>query len=277
MAADPSLSLNRSPSQGDFPCFAAGLPTALPGEGEYELRFACSLQELTAIQRLRYRVFNIEMNEGLANSHTRQLDADEFDKQCHHVYVRHRESGDIVGTYRMQTQNMAQAGKGFYSSTEYDLAAMSTALLENIIEIGRACISREHRGLHVLYLLWKGLGQYAAHNQMRYLFGCCSVTTQDQVEGLALLAKLKLEGHMHPDLLVHALPSHRCQVQEQKSISNELSNNIRPPRLMRTYLSLGATICSEPAIDRKFGTIDFLALFDFENLNHSDLAFFKFR
>ena len=34
------------------------------------------------------------------------------------------------------------------------------------------------------------------------------------------------------------------------------------PKLLRAYLSLGARICGAPAIDREFGTIDFLAVLD---------------
>jgi putative hemolysin len=33
---------------------------------------------------------------------------------------------------------------------------------------------------------------------------------------------------------------------------------------MGTYLMLGAKICGEPAIDRSFGTIDFLTWMDLE-------------
>ena len=36
------------------------------------------------------------------------------------------------------------------------------------------------------------------------------------------------------------------------------------PKLMRLYLDYGARICSAPAIDRDFKTIDFLIWFDFE-------------
>jgi putative hemolysin len=36
----------------------------------------------------------------------------------------------------------------------------------------------------------------------------------------------------------------------------------RPPRLLRTYLSVGSKICGPPALDREFGTIDFLTLID---------------
>jgi putative hemolysin len=34
------------------------------------------------------------------------------------------------------------------------------------------------------------------------------------------------------------------------------------PKLLRAYLSLGAKICGPPALDRSFGTIDFLTLVD---------------
>jgi putative hemolysin len=38
------------------------------------------------------------------------------------------------------------------------------------------------------------------------------------------------------------------------------------PKLLKTYLAVGARICSEPAWDRAFGTIDFLTLQDMHEL-----------
>ena len=37
-------------------------------------------------------------------------------------------------------------------------------------------------------------------------------------------------------------------------------------RLLRAYLAIGAWICGPPAIDREFGTIDFLTLLDLHAL-----------
>jgi putative hemolysin len=37
-----------------------------------------------------------------------------------------------------------------------------------------------------------------------------------------------------------------------------------PPRLFRAYLDLSARLCGPPAIDREFGTIDFLTLLDLQ-------------
>jgi putative hemolysin len=44
---------------------------------------------------------------------------------------------------------------------------------------------------------------------------------------------------------------------------------INPPRLLRAYLSIGAQICGEPAVDRVFKTIDFLTLLDLTKLGSS--------
>jgi len=38
------------------------------------------------------------------------------------------------------------------------------------------------------------------------------------------------------------------------------------PKLLRAYLAIGAKICGPPAIDREFGTIDFLTLLDLRTL-----------
>jgi putative hemolysin len=38
------------------------------------------------------------------------------------------------------------------------------------------------------------------------------------------------------------------------------------PKLLRTYIGIGAKICGAPALDREFGTIDFLTLLDMREL-----------
>jgi putative hemolysin len=47
------------------------------------------------------------------------------------------------------------------------------------------------------------------------------------------------------------------------------------PRLIRLYLDYGARMCSEPALDRDFKTIDFLALFDLQDLPPKLMKMFK--
>ena len=46
------------------------------------------------------------------------------------------------------------------------------------------------------------------------------------------------------------------------------------PRLFRTYLRYGAKVCSPPAIDRRFKTIDFLVLFDIARMSERAVQMF---
>jgi len=39
------------------------------------------------------------------------------------------------------------------------------------------------------------------------------------------------------------------------------------PKLLKTYIAVGARICAPPAWDREFGTIDFLTLLDLAQLS----------
>ncbi|MFT5144269.1 MAG: putative hemolysin [Rhodothermales bacterium] len=245
------------------------IPHLRETSGRYELAFAQSAEELNPVLRLRYEVFNLELEEGLEVSHQTGMDRDAFDDFCHHLIVRDRESGLAVGTYRMQTQEMAASGRDFYAATEFDLAMFPPGVLENSLEIGRACIAREHRNLQVLYLLWRGLGQYLAHNQLRFLFGCCSLTSQDSHEATRVFRRLARDGNLDPKYSIDPLVSHRCLVENPDPGADHV------PRLMRAYLGMGAKICSGPAIDREFKTVDYLALFDLSSMPASRLAFFQ--
>ena len=49
---------------------------------------------------------------------------------------------------------------------------------------------------------------------------------------------------------------------------------IKLPKLFRTYLRYGSKVCSPPAIDREFGTIDFLVLLDTHELSERSRRIF---
>jgi putative hemolysin len=152
-----------------YPSLAGALPPRDLREGAYRVRFARNLAELDDVLRLRFEVFNLELGEGFESSFATGRDEDDFDLTCHHLIVEDEASGRIVGTYRLQTPEMAAAGHGLYTATEYDLSVMPAGVLGQAVEVGRACIHREHRGRQVLYLLWRGLALYMAHNGLRYL------------------------------------------------------------------------------------------------------------
>jgi putative hemolysin len=225
-------------------------------QGRYELRFARTQEELDDILRLRFNVFNLELGEGLETSFLTRRDEDAFDRSCHHLLVEDLAAGRIVGTYRMQTCEMAESASGFYSAAEFTLEALPRELLADAVEIGRACIVREHRGRQVLFLLWKGLAAYLVHFGKRYLFGCCSLTSQNPEVGLALHRQLGEWGKLHSELRVDPRPGQECRTGSVAGLAVEL------PQLFATYLRYGALVCGPPAIDRAFKTIDYFVLLD---------------
>jgi putative hemolysin len=129
-------------------------------------------------------------------------------------------------------------------------------LRAELVELGRACVHRDHRNRAVLGLLWKGIADYARARGGRYLIGCSSLTSQDPADGAAMLAAFTPK-HLAPEpLQTRPLPAVACPLDR---VSNPAP---RIPKLLAAYLSLGAKICGAPAIDREFRTIDFLTLVD---------------
>jgi putative hemolysin len=244
-----------------YPCFPGHLPTGTLGEGHYDVRFAHDAADLDAIQRLRFEVFNLELGEGFDESFATGRDADEFDPLCHHLMVSDTDSGALVGCYRMQTATMARGNRGFYSASLFDLSSLPTEATERSIEVGRACVARTHRSSLVLFLLWKGLALYVAHNQARYLFGCCSLTSQDPAVGSAVLRYLEEGGRMHPEWTIQPAAGSVCPLDPSVGAATGV------PPLFGTYLRYGAKVCGPPAIDREFKTIDYLVVLDVDALS----------
>jgi len=220
------------------------------GQGSYWVRFAVSEPDRLAAYRLRFAVFNLELNEGLESAYYTGYDADEFDPICDHLIVEHTGTGQVVGTYRLQTGLMAKASLGYYSEREFNLAPYEL-LRERVIELGRACVHREHRSTDVLYLLWRGIAHYAIDRDARYLIGCSSLSSQEPAHGTAVYQALG-EYLVEPALRTEPQRKFEMPMAEPAGVSNT------PPKLLRTYLAIGAKICGPPAIDHEFKTIDFL-------------------
>ena len=226
----------------------------------YRLRLAETAAERMAACRLRFRVFNLELGEGLTESYANGMDQDAYDAVCEHLLVEEKATGRIVGTYRMQSGVTAWRHRGYYSAQEFDFGPYE-GLRPHLLELGRACIDRDHRSAEVLTLLWRGIAQYADHHGLRYLIGCSSVPSQDAATGWAMYHRLaQFLAAVH--LRTQPVADYRLPAPPSDTAVPE--TNV--PKLLKTYLAVGARICSEPAWDRAFGTIDFLTLQDMHEL-----------
>jgi putative hemolysin len=230
----------------------------------YSVSLATSVQELDEAFKLRFEVFNLELQEGLQSSYLTLRDEDAFDKQCHHLIIKEKITGVIIGTYRMQTNEHAQQGIGFYSGSEFQFEMFQKNVLANSVELGRACIAKAYRNKKVLFLLWCGIAQYAIAFQKRYLFGCCSLASQNINEGNKLWHQLEEDGHITKSDII---PARKEYSTESDCTNYKRMQQVNMPPLLGMYLRYGAKVISYPAIDREFKTIDYLILLDVADLN----------
>jgi putative hemolysin len=247
--------------------------------GRYRVRLAETVEDRDAACRLRFKVFNIELGEGLESSYQTGLDTDQFDMFCEHLLVEDKSTRRIVGTYRMQSGNTAAHNLGYYSEREFSFAPYEP-LRAGILELGRASIDREHRTPDVLTLLWRGIAQYATDMGLRYLIGCSSLNSKDPAVGWQMYRQLE-PYRVPPEFQTEPTAAYACPAgqesrdaqppaqQEDQSLRTSSSIQVKVPKLLKTYLAIGARIGGPPAWDREFGTIDFLTLLDLKLISSS--------
>lgn len=243
----------------------------LPGRAgsAYTIGFASSDLCVQTAQRLRYEVFNLELDEGFTRSSIDGLDWDEYDAQMTHLVLMHTDELRVVGTYRLQTAMNGLMNGGIYSSREFSLSRLSD-YLPDAVECGRACLAADHRSLDAILQLWSGIGRFMQLSRCVYLFGCCSIKGTNPDDGWGAMKTLQSKGWMHPTLCLPAKREFACG--ETRMVGRLGAIEARAlPKLFRTYLRLGASVVSEPAIDREFGTVDFLVLIDGRRVNLSSL------
>jgi hypothetical protein len=96
----------------------------------------------------------------------------------HNVFYKElldKNTNFIVGTYRL---NSTMYANRFYSEKEFDLANIMK-LFGIKLELGRACILKEHRNGVTIVLLFMGIYEYMKIINAKYLFGCSSMNTGD--------------------------------------------------------------------------------------------------
>ena len=233
---------------------------------ELEVKIATEAEEIAAAQRLRFQVFNLELNKGLQDSYARVLDVDEFDPFCDHLIVRHLQSGEVVGTYRLLRGAQARRHIGFYSEKEFDLTSIKK-LDGELLELGRSCARKDYRDRSLIPLMWGAITEQMLKHQVRYVFGCGSLYATGADEVSAMFSLLKNQYYA-PDAQ-RVFPREHCRFQdlaEDLAVENEPALFQKLPSLIKSYLRAGAVVCGPPALDAEFGTADFFLLLDFASL-----------
>jgi putative hemolysin len=229
--------------------------------GEIELRLAETEAEIEAAQALRYRIFYEEMAaRPTPEMAAAKRDFDSFDPYCDHLLVidhmRGPGAAGVVGTYRLLRRQMAALRGQFYSVDEYDIAPL-VAQRGEILELGRSCISLEHRTRSAMQMMWRGITDYVMYHGITLMFGCASFAGTDPRRHALPLSYLYHNHLAPPALRPVALPHRRVDMRmlEPEAIDARAALNLLPP-LIKGYLRLGGFVGDGAVIDDQFNTTD---------------------
>ena len=242
--------------------------------GSLEVRLARSGDEVKQAQRLRYRIFYEEMS-AVANVRATFFgrDADPFDKFCDHLLVLDHDSvgaPEIVGTYRLLRQEVAEKKKGFYSAGEFQIGNLIARHAQrSFLELGRSCVLKPYRTKRTVELLWYGIWSYVRQHNIDVMIGCASLEGTDPRRLAPLLSFVRSYAPSPEEWRVRALPGRGVPLEglvPRDPVSGIAVLRELPP-LIKGYLRLGAYICEEAVIDWQFGTTDVFIVLPIERIN----------
>lgn len=236
----------------------------------YILKTADTALELIESCKLRHEVFYQEFQEVEEIG----VDVDQYDFHFDHLVIIHKESKKIIGTYRLSCNELSEIS---YTESEFNLEEIFK-LKGPHLELGRACIQKEHRrGAMVISLLWKGIIEYMNLCGASILYGCSSIKINTTHEAALVYKYLENLGAVMMSDTAH--PVGEFKMNDFSEAYNSFSTELGPeqsalaeslvPSLLKFYIKFGAKIASEPAFDREFNCMDFLTVMKKEEITMS--------
>jgi L-ornithine Nalpha-acyltransferase len=254
-------------------CDHGGLGPVLGRIGSLEVRLATGAEEIRPAQKLRFEVFFEEMSAAPrgASLLTRQ-DVDDYDAVCDHLLVLDHEAASepqVVGTYRLLRQEVAEGSLGFYTAGEYDIAPLiDTHPSLRFLELGRSCVLKPYRNKRTVELLWHGIWTYVLHHRIDVMIGCASLEGTDP-RALALpLSFLHHYAAAPPEWQASAVPERYTPMDllPKAAVDPKAALHALPP-MIKGYLRLGASFGRGAVVDHEFGTTDVLVILPVSAIN----------
>jgi L-ornithine Nalpha-acyltransferase len=247
--------------------------------GQLEVQLARKKSEIRRAQRLRYKVFYEEMSATPgALAMLSRRDEDAFDPIFDHLLVIDRgdpakkgrwRRSQVVGTYRVLRQDIAEGHDGFYTQGEYDIAPLIQSKPEcSFIELGRSCVLKPYRNRRTLELLWQGVWSYVREHGADVMIGCASFPGTDPSAHALALSFLYHNSLAPEDWRVRAHDHLRVDMNmmPREAVNARAALKALPP-LIKGYLRVGAFVGDGAVIDHQFGTTDVFVVMPVEAIN----------
>ena len=248
--------------------------------GSLEVRMARNFREVKKAQRLRYEVFYNEMSATAdASTLANQRDADPFDAFCDHLLVVDHASlkrnklgrlkPQIVGTYRVLRQDIADRHCGFYTAAEYDIRSLIDANPDKrFMELGRSCVLKPYRNKKTVELLWHGIWSYVLKHKIDVMLGCASIECTNPELIAEQLSFLHHNAQAPEKWRVRAVENRYVEMNRLAIDEFKPREALRAlPPLVKGYLRLGAFVGDGAVVDHQFGTTDILIVLPVSELN----------
>lgn len=226
------------------------------------LKLAETMEEIEKARRLRYSELVQLHNQDISFEDS----FDDSDWVYDHLIVVEQQTGDVVGTYRLgRREHLSQIG-AFAIESKFDISAIKAADGE-ILELSRMAIREDHRDGLVVRLLWRGLWEYCAHYNVRYLFGVVSLHTFDPQGAQNFLSYICHNFVSEEFDLVAKPPVVEMNILPPDQVDMALVRKEMHP-ILKAYMGMGCKFARNAHIDDKMlKSVDVMIVIDWNKIN----------
>lgn len=224
---------------------------------KFEVLFVKDDSRLDEIKYLRGRVF--------FNRNTKE--EDEFDKYSTHLAVIDKDTNAVIGSYRLLLGSAAQKYSGFYSETEFDLSNIQKNCNGELLEMSRACILDSYRKYPIIKFIWKEIISFVEKKNIKYIFGCPSVEGVSAGYVMEITDFFKKNCFSEEKYRAYPIKGKEYKITASIDKTDSKITYRDLPSLIRGYLKMGALVCSDPAWDSYFKTVDFFMMLEVERFS----------
>ena len=216
---------------------------------------------------------------------TATSDTDRYDSYYQHLFLRHTETSDIVGAYRLGVGHeiYASFGKeGFYLNELFEFNESNEHLLAQSMELGRSFILPAYQQKFLpLLMLWQGIYKiFLNDDKLKSIIGPVSLPSkEDNTFRDAVLNYLKA-FHPHPKFWISGKNNIKLNATSDFTSLDDIEShfadfNEKVPVLIRKYLDQNATILGYNQDNDFGGSIDILSIMSKDEMPLEKHGFLK--